>query len=239
MAAAIDFANVISSSINGGGSTTTITVNCTCAVTDNFLLVCAAIDSSSGATPLSVTYGGTAMTAVAHHTNTQGDVAWYYLNTPTTGLSLPVLATYAAGNNALSLVAVPMSGVNTGVAPTAGTGTQGVPSANIACSTPAATANDIGFAATSNRGVSQTPGGAPQTNLTTPANSINGVISFASSYILGPNAGNFTWTITSGNWSAIGITVFGTSAGGGGALTGPLTMGLTDTIDQLLTGLPV
>lgn len=215
MAATIDTTNVASTSVNGGGSATTITVNCTCAAADNFLLVAVGVDSSAGAAPTSVTYNSVAMTAVpsGSKTNTQEVVSWYYMNTPPTGSAHAVLATFAAGTNAMALVAIPMSGVNLASAPVAGTGTQGVPSASIACSTPNPDANSIAFAATTNRGTSQTPGGAPMVNVIAPINTISGTTCFAASYIPGVNTASFTWTITSGNWSAIGVTVQGTASG--------------------------
>lgn len=226
MSAAIDFANIASGdSIIGA---LTFSINCTCAASDNLLLVCVGTDQNSAAAPTSVTYNGVAMTAVpsGSEDNTQEVVTWFYMNNPPTGSAHPILATYAANYNACVILGIPMSGVNLAAAPVAGTGTSGIPSASIACSAPSPDANSIAFGATQNRGTTQIPGGAPQTNVIAPLNNINAGISYACSYILGPNPANFTWTITSANWSAIGVTVQGTSSGGGATppvLTPPST----------------
>lgn len=216
MAAAIDTPNIASGSTFG--TPTTFTVNCTCGASDNFLLVCVGNDQNTAAVPTGVTYNGVGMTAVPSGSidNTQEVVSWYYMNTPPTGVSHPIVATWALATNAIVILGIPMSGVNLAAAPVAGTGTQGVPSASVACSAPNPDANSIAFAATQNRGTSQTPGGVPQTNVIAPLNNFNSATaSFACSYIPGVNTASFTWTITSSNWSAIGVTVQGTSSGGG------------------------
>lgn len=203
----VDLANVIDY------TTTTLVTTCsgnvTIAIGDNRLLVCAGSDATGGAVATGITYNGVSLTPVpsGSKSNTQETVDWYYMDNPPVGTAT-LAVTYPANTNAIALLAIPLINADLTRQPSPGTGTQGVPSASIACSTPAATSNDIAFGATQNRGTTQVAGGVPQTNVVT-LNGINGSASFACSSIAGPNAGNFTWTITSGNWSAIGVTVFG------------------------------
>lgn len=185
----------------------------TCGAAVNRLLICGGADATGGAVGSGFTYNsvGAIQVPSGSKTNTQQAVDWYYFDNPPTGSALSLVSLYPANCNAIALLAIPLIGADLSRPPLAGTGTQGVPSASVACSTPAASSTDIAFAATMNRGVSQAPGSAPQTDVISPLNSINGSASFACSSIAGPNAGNFTWAITSGNWSSIGVTVFGTS----------------------------
>lgn len=214
----VDTANVASNSVIGG---TTLSLNYVCAAGVNRVLISGGSDSTGGALASGITNNGVAALVVPSggKTNTQETVDWYYVDNPPIGASIAAAVTYPTATNAIALLVIPLKGADLTRVPLAGTGTQGVPSANIACSTPAATANDIAFAATQNRGTTQVAGGAPQTNVVT-LNGINASSSYACSSIAGPSAGNFTWTITSGNWSAIGVTVFGTSGGGGGGSGG-------------------
>lgn len=215
MALSINTANVVSAGVNQGGSGTTTSLSVTIAAGVNRLLVCAAVDSSAGVHPATFTFNSVAVTPVpsGDKSNTQQDVYWAYVDSPTVG-TFTLQSIYAAGTNATELLAIPLIGADLTKAPSAGTGTQGVPSASISCIAPASGANDISFGATGNRGTSQTNSGT-QTNLPTmPLNGVNGTGCFTAGYLAGALATpTFNWTITSGNWSAIAVTVFGAASG--------------------------
>lgn len=237
MPAAIDAGNVVGTPASPGNTNPT-TLNVTCGASDNFLLVLVGDDQAVvNGPPSGITYNGVALTLLGSQSYTssyRGNASIWYLNTPTTGSSLPLVATCVNINTGFAMVAVPMSGVNTGVAPTLGTGAFATSTA-AACSSPAAGAADLQFGACFTRGTALTSGGG-QTDLVAPITSINGLDSFAASSIAGPTAGNFTWTLPSGNWIGLACTVFGASpilvAGTGLYTIGGQSVILTTTISN-------
>jgi hypothetical protein len=212
-AAAIDFANVASATAGAG---TSVSVNVTCAVTDNFLLVAVGGDIATlNAPPTGITYNGAALTLIGsqnYTSNYRGNVSRRYLNNPTTGSALPLVTTEGTNITGFAMAAIPMSGVNTSTPPALGTTGSFASSAAASCVTSGAGPNDIQFGSCFIRSSGLASGGAPQANVITPINGINGIDGFACDYIPGVSAGNFSWTLTSGNWIGLGVTVFGQAA---------------------------
>jgi hypothetical protein len=188
----------------------------TCAVTDNFLLVAVGGDIATlNAPPSGITYNGAALTLVGsqnYTSNYRGNVSWWYLNNPTTGSALPLVATEPTNITGFAMAAIPMSGVNTSAAPTLGTTGSFASSAAASCVTTGAGPNDLQFGSCFIRSTALASGGAPQANVIAPINGIHALDGFACDYIPGTSAGNFSWTLTSGNWIGLGVTVFGQPA---------------------------
>lgn len=205
--ATIDSANVASLTSSGTGPQG---FNVTCATTDNFLLVFVGLDSSGGVPPTGITYNGVALTQIGNISrvsNMSGNVSAWYLNTPTTGSALSLSVAWTGGSTGIGICAIPMSGVGISIAPTFASGA--ATTAAGAVSVTGAGSNDMQVAACFIRSTSLVSAGAPQTHVITPVNGINGLDGFAVDSIVGASAGNFAWTLTSGDWIALGVTVFG------------------------------
>jgi hypothetical protein len=213
MPAAIDFVNTIG---NSGNAVTSLSTNVTCAAADNFLLALVGNDHATAGPPSTVTYNGASMTLLANLTknnnNISGNNSVWYLNNPTTGSALPLVVTDAVSGFCISVCAIPMSGVNTGLAPVAGTPASGTLPTAAACSVSGGAAKDLQFASVIARSTSVSGPGAPQNNL---YNHITGAAdAFSADYITAGSAGNFSWTLAAlSDWIAIGVTVFGTASG--------------------------
>lgn len=214
MPVAIDSANVVATSAHVLANTA-VTMNCTCAAADNCLAILVGADQQVTPAPPSVlTYNGVGLTllsSISKSNNYLGNASIWYLFNPPTGSSLVVSAQTANNQSGFAMCAIPMSGVDTGRVPIAGTGANGT-SAAAACSVSGATSNDLQLGVVFVRSTTLASAGAPQNVVTStptlPLLSINGLDSFSADYITAGSAGNFAWTLTSNDWAAIAATFF-------------------------------
>lgn len=211
MAALIDLTNVASDGYQGTSPRTI--AGAVVASGDTRLLSFAGMSTTAGLPPSGITYAGNALNFIIDHLFTSSgnsDVSCWYLDTPPVGSASAIL-TNGVGFTGLGWGTIPIIGADLTRAPSAGTGA-GTTSTSPACSAPAAGANDIQIAVMVTRAGAITAPGGNQVNVFTQAALNTGIISVSVDYILGANPGNFTWTTTSNDWSAIALTIFGVSS---------------------------
>lgn len=211
---------------------------------DTRILGVAASSVNPGQAPTPVTYNSVAMTLVGSiiDASTFLRLYLYYLDNPGNSLgwgsALSLSEGYTANGTAYAVGAVSMAGVDLTRAPVIGTGTAVNPTTAPVNALTGGGANDIYLAALWCASATITANGAPQSSLTQTL-AVNGSTSLDLSLILGSSAGNFGWTVANSNTVALGVTIFAPAASGSGAMTGPMTMGVTHPIDQSVTGLPI
>ena len=206
MTAAVDNANVASNTAVGG---TTISVSATCGASDNFLLAVYGGYAAPLDIPSSITYNGVGMTHFATDASDASTTTccYFYMINPPTGSSLVLLATAANSVVSSALVAIPMSGVNTGSP--VGTGAAATANdANPAVTPTGGAASDLYIGAVMTQAVtSVTPSGS-QTGIVN-LNAIHSAASFAVGSLPGSGSGAFTWTMSSTLWVALGVAIQG------------------------------
>lgn len=229
--------------LSTSGTANPITLNYTCTAGDNCLIVLLGTDEAvAGGAPTAFTYNGVALSQAALHTDVAGGVLKtamiYYLFNPPTSSLLLISATDTNTSTGEGMIAVSGSGFDTTRAPVAGTGADANTGTTAACSAAGAGVSDLYFGITLARSAAiANNGGVNQNNLAALTN-INTLDSVSADWISGANAGNFSWTITSGVWTAIAAKFFA-AATGGSAMTGPVATGVAHPIDQSVTGLPI
>jgi hypothetical protein len=231
------------SGIATSGTTVTAT-SVIVSAADTRLITFVALELAAGPPPTTVLHNSVGMTLLGSHTDTLGggiyNISAWYLNNPSVG-TFNTVASWTGSATGAGIVSVPITGSDLTRAPVIGTGTDGN-STSAACSVSGAAAGDMQLAAfiASNGATSVTEAGTGQSVITAaptlPRLNINAACTFSASQIAGSNAGNFVWTIPVAVWSAIGLKIF---AAGGAPMTGALTGGLTHTLTQLVTGVPV
>lgn len=188
----------------------------TAALGDRLMLFSGAWNSSAGLLSGS-TFNSIGMTNVGGKTDINSGIigaSFWYLDNPTVGTFNEVVSA-ASSFSALGYCVAAIAGADMTQAPIIGTGSAANNTAG-ACTVSGGGANDIylGCFMTENPTVSG-PGGAQVNIQTQTALNTNGALS--ADYILGSSAGNFSWTITSNIWAAIGCLVKGITPGAGPA----------------------
>lgn len=210
MAATIDTGNV--ASLTGSGASPK-TFSCTCASADNCLIVLVGTDTvTAAAAPTGVTYNGVALTSLgslSFTNNYRGNVSAWYLMSPPTGSSYSVSIAFANTETGFGACAIPLSGVDTSTVPTIAT--NHATSAAASVSVTGAGVNDVQMAQCFIRSTSLVS--SQTAHLIAAVNGINSLDGFSADYIPGASAGNFAWTLTSGDWLALGVTVYGVVTG--------------------------
>lgn len=169
-----------------------------------------AVVMAGSSPPPAVVYGGNGYNFLGHNSFTSSgtsDVSWWYLDNPTVGSASLVISS-ASSFVALAYASIPIMGVDLNRVPVLGTGAGAVSTAPACNASGSPGPNDVSLAAMLTRATSITPPGGNQINLAT-QNVINTLYCASFDQILGVNAGTFSWTTTSTDWTAQALTIYG------------------------------
>jgi len=161
-----------------------------------------------------VTYNGVALTQDGN-VNLGFNLSVWHLDSFTAG-SFNVVVNITATQCAA--IAIPLQGANLSQAPILGTGATSS-SAAASCAVTGGVAGDLQLAQCMVVSTTMSTTGTNQTVVpsspTMPILAINSAYSFSADDIAGANAGNFSWSLTSGTWAAQGLLIKQAVASGG------------------------
>lgn len=173
---------------------------------------------AGGAPPSSVLHNSIAMTLLGSHTDTLGggiyNISAWYLDNPSVG-TFNTVATWGSSTSGAGIASIPVENCDMARIPQIGTGNDGNSTTPATAAPGSAGSFDMQLAGVFTPKVAITSAGAPQSVVSAapalPRTSINGIYSFSADFVTPGNPGNFSWTIVSGIWTAIGVTLYGPS----------------------------
>lgn len=209
------------------GSGTSRTTALVVGALDTQLLILAGNDTGNGP-PTTVSYGGVNLTNDLIYNPVAGmNLSAWRMNSPPAGTA-NMVATWPTGTTGFCFIGILLRGSDLTRLPSYGTGATATSTA-AACTGPAGGANDLQLGFVMGRSTTCASAGAPQSVVTCsptmPVVNINTLDSFSADQLTPASPGNFSWTLISGRWVAVGLTVFAPTSNANPAVSGSKVSG--------------